>query len=396
MLRASLRGKVLWGVLPAFALVLVLFAFLEQSAHRAIMIDLIGTGAARPADLAPHLASDRRQLIVALITALAVGGAALAVVLERLVVKPLLRLSTDVRALAQGDLSRRSVVDSADELGQLAGAFNRMADGLAERDQLAEQVRRRKLELEDLYAALREKEAARAHLLKSVIDAQEAERKRVARQLHDELAQSLTGLVMNLDAAQAALGVKGEPGTTPGRLVDQLTRTREIVAQVLEQTRHLILELRPTMLDDLGLVSALRWYAEKLLAPLGAIVTFQAVGDPRRLSPALETAAFRIGQEAINNVALHSRATKVQVQLVWDDDRIALEVSDNGRGFDVARVRHGGDPTAGLGLLGMQERAEMFAGRVEVYSGAGRGTTVRAWLPTSGAGRIDADARADR
>ncbi len=334
-----------------------------------------------------HLRQDLQQTLLSVGGALLLGAIMLGTIMNWLVIGRLGRLTSLVRAFAQGDMSRRAEIRSGDELEELAEAFNRMADGVEEKVRLERQIRQRTAELERLYEALQEKEAIRAQLLKQVIHAQEAERKRVARQLHDELAQSLTGLLMSLDTAEEVLGPELQ------HVRDQLARTREITTRALEQTRHLILDLRPTMLDDLGLVPAIRWYAETHLKPTGALVVFRAEGRQQRLRPELETALFRIAQEAINNVVKHAHAREVRIRLIWELQQVVLEVEDDGQGFDMENLyarRHTG---AGMGLLGMQERAEMLGGRLEISSQPGQGTRIKVWLPTNNEG-ITSDASA--
>jgi signal transduction histidine kinase len=221
--------------------------------------------------------------------------------------------------------------------------------------------------------------AARALLWQATVQAQEAERRRVARQLHDELAQSLTGLLMSLDALAPRLA------RSDADVRKQLERTRAIVATALDQTRRLILDLRPSMLDDMGLVSATRWYAESHLSDRGALVVFQSEGPARRLSSEIETALFRIAQEAIHNVARHAGARQAAVRLLWTAESVTLVVEDDGRGFEPAAVRVDASGT-GLGLLGMRERADLVGGHLAVTSQPGAGTRIEVFVPTGAAG----------
>jgi signal transduction histidine kinase len=176
----------------------------------------------------------------------------------------------------------------------------------------------------------------------------------------------------------------------------QLGRTREIVTRALDQTRDLILELRPTMLDDLGLVSAVRWYAETHLAPLGVLVAVQTEGRDRALSPEVTTALFRIVQEAINNIVRYAEASSVRILLRWEPDPVTLRVEDNGRGFDVEAVLGARDPATGIGLLGMRERADMIGAALEITSRKGWGTRIEIVLPPHATPGGPRDARPDR
>jgi signal transduction histidine kinase len=323
-----------------------------------------------------HLSDYVRFSLASLLGAIALGGLALGLVMDRIVVGPLGRLTYAVRATAGGDLTRRAKVDTGDELGELAQAVNRTADMMADRVHLEQELRRSSDELVQVNAALQEKEAARNQLIKQIINAQEAERRRVARQLHDELAQSLTALVMSLDAAQGLLDDR-----IPGAGA-QLARTRDIVGTALDQTRRMILDLRPSMLDDLGLVSAIRWYADQHLGRTGAVVVVTTAGTQRRLRPEVETTLFRIAQEAMNNVARHADAKQVAVRLTWEPEAVVLDVQDDGRGFDPESVARGHDTGVGMGLLGMRERADIVGGALTIDSAPGSGTRITLHLPT--------------
>ena len=191
----------------------------------------------------------------------------------------------------------------------------------------------------------------------------------MARQLHDELAQSLTGLIMSLDAVEPLLAEEA------GDLRAQLARTRALLAEALEQTRRLILDLRPTMLDDLGLVSALRWYAETHLKSTGAVVSFTTDGHMRRLGPELETALFRIGQEALEQRRPpRPGAPSRRSPCSGDPTRWSCGIEDDGRGFDLdAAPRY--ESGAGLGLMGMRGADRDHRRRADVGEPAGRRDT---------------------
>lgn len=342
-------------------------------------------------DMDERLNGDLRRTLFSLAGVLLIGALMLGAVLNPLVMRRVERLTTVVRALDQGNMSERAEIESGDELGELAEAFNRMADGLEGKSRLENQVHQRTEELEQLYKELREKEAVRARLLKQVIRVQEAERKRIARELHDEMAQSLTGLIMSLDST------KGVLGPDIAGVHEQLARTREISVRALQQTRHLILDLRPTMLDDLGLVPAIRWYAETRLGTTGALVSFQTEGKQRRLQPELETALFRIAQEAINNVAKHAAAAvHVRIHLTWGPQQVIVEVEDDGQGINLDDLYTQRGTGQGMGLLGMRERAEMFGGQLNIFAQPGQGTRIEARLPTDGGVIADADPGFDR
>jgi signal transduction histidine kinase/mono/diheme cytochrome c family protein len=343
-----------------------------------------------------HLAADLRQLLLSLSGAIVIGGILLSMTMNQLVIGPLTHLTDAVRGLARGELGRRAEGGVGDELHELGAAFNHMADGLQDRRRLERQVSRRTAELERLNETLREQEAARAKLLENLIHAQEEERKRVARQLHDELAQTLTGLLMSLDAADTALAADWGAAPEARRVREQLGRTRDIVGRSLDQTRRLILDLRPTMLDDLGLVSAVRWYAETHLASTGALVTVRTEGKARSLRPELATALFRIAQEAINNIVRYAQAGRVRILLTWEPKAVVMKIEDDGTGFDVPAVLEARDPHMGFGLLGMRERAGMIGASLVIASQVGTGTRIELRLQDVGSRIESTDANPDR
>jgi signal transduction histidine kinase len=213
-------------------------------------------------------------------------------------------------------------------------------------------------------------------LSRRLITAQETERQRIARELHDEIGGSLSAIKMNLQSVRRTVG-------TPG-LVAQLQESIEVVDQTLRRVRDLSVALRPSLLDDLGLVPALRWYVDRQSQRGGPRCKFDA-DEAIEAPPEVQTACFRIAQEALTNVVRHSGAHQIDVSLRQSDGWLELTVVDDGRGFDVklAVGRIGAD--ASLGLLGMRERARLLGGRVTVDSALRKGTTVRARIPLAGA-----------
>ncbi len=228
-----------------------------------------------------------------------------------------------------------------------------------------------------LYAALAEKEQARAQLLEQVIEAQEEERKRIARELHDDFAQALTALTIDLQATMQNL-----PDELDGTHA-HLAATQALTSQTLQEINHWILELRPTVLDDLGLVPAIRWYAESRLEPVHARVEVKAAGLPHRLPTGIETALFRIAQEAISNVAKHAHARQVEIALRREDGHLALTVADDGIGFQAGEEYAAKDGMRGIGLLGMRERTALLGGCIRIESQNGGGTRVEVEIPWS-------------
>jgi signal transduction histidine kinase len=211
-----------------------------------------------------------------------------------------------------------------------------------------------------------------------LIETQEGERQRVARELHDEIGQVLTAIRLNLNAVQHSLN------SSP--VAQKLDESMAIIDRALQQVRELSLDLRPMALDDLGLVAALRWYVDREAQRRGFAPEFSA-GDLERLPPELETACFRIAQEALTNVVRHAKAKYVRVELSQSGDELHLIVRDDGIGFDPAGI--GGSPSdVKLGLLGMRERALIVGGTIEVVSAPGKGTEVHSRFPLKRSGQI--------
>ncbi|MBI5628158.1 MAG: sensor histidine kinase, partial [Candidatus Rokubacteria bacterium] len=206
-----------------------------------------------------------------------------------------------------------------------------------------------------------------------IISAQEDERKRLARELHDETAQALATLLLGIRSLQGAL----PPEQTRQR--DMLGRFLEQGEQALRDVRRTILDLRPSNLDDMGLVAALRSFAEDRLGSAGIQVKFATRGEERRLPGAVETALFRIMQEAVTNIAKHSRAATARILLEFGAHAFVGQVEDDGVGFDPATQQ--GPGGTGLGLQGMKERADLVGARLEVSSTPGRGSRVRVEMP---------------
>lgn len=228
-----------------------------------------------------------------------------------------------------------------------------------------------------LYTELARKERLRGELLQKVITAQEEERKRIARDLHDDTSQALTALIYSLEAAEGRS--KGETSRA------RLAAMRQLATQTLEGVHKLIFDLRPSVLDHLGLFVALRWYAETRLQPLGIRLRLEEEGTTRRLPSQIETALFRVGQEAINNVVRHSGARNVRLRLHCDDTAVAVDLEDDGIGFDRNEVSRSADRTRGLGLVGMEERVGLLGGEIRIVSELGRGTSVSIRIPLAAA-----------
>ena len=299
----------------------------------------------------------------------------------RSVRRPIGLLTLSAERIAGGDLDQPIPPLPEDEVGRLGRSLERMRVALKRSlDEIAAanlalegRVEERTRELQGLYRQLQERDRWREELLRKVISAQEDERKRLARELHDETSQTLSALAMKIETALAA--------APPGTARDRLAEARTLTVRTLDELHRLIFDLRPSVLDDLGLLSAIRWYAERHLEPLGIIVQFEASGFERRLRPELETALFRVAQEAITNIAKHAGAETELIQCLERDGRVAVEIEDDGKGFVPASLPPPAARERGLGLMGMRERVELFGGTLEVDSAPGQGTRVSVSVP---------------
>ncbi len=210
-------------------------------------------------------------------------------------------------------------------------------------------------------------------LSRRLVKVQETERRHLARELHDEIGQGLTVAELNL---QALLQLPGTDALAP-----RLQESLYVVERVLEQVHDLSLNLRPSMLDDLGLEPALRWYTERQAALAGLQAEVRADPLEQRLDPMIETECFRVAQEALTNVVKHAKARTVTVELTTNDEQLHLSVRDDGVGFDVAGLREKAVRGASLGLLSMEERATLAGGGLQYHATPGQGTEVHAWFP---------------
>jgi len=226
-----------------------------------------------------------------------------------------------------------------------------------------------------LYTALRLEERTRADLLHQVIGAQEDERMRISRELHDETSQSLTALLIGLDTIRIAAQ------SDISRIESHIHNLKSITEEMLRNIHRLIADLRPSLLDDLGLIAAIEWYGEQRLKPCGLTFCLQDETLKKRLPRPVETVLFRIVQEGLTNILRHAQASSVLVRLDQNHDLIRLEICDDGVGFDPQLLESLDLGGRGLGLRGMHERAKILGGSLEVESTPGEGTSVRICFP---------------
>ena len=264
-----------------------------------------------------------------------------------------------------------------------ADAERRRVEGDLRRahDELEVKVGERTAELSEVNVTLqsevvehRKAEAARAQLLRRLVTAQEEERRRISRELHDHLGQYLSTMMLCIKTLRPAAA--GEAGR------DGLQRLEELTGKLVEEVHHLAWELRPAALDHLGLQAALHNYAEKWSERSGVSVDFHGGGlERQRLSPEVETTIYRIVQEALTNVLKHAAARRVSVIAERRREHVLVIVEDDGRGFDAEAAARAPANGRGLGLLGMRERVALVGGALDFDSAPGGGSTVRARIP---------------
>jgi signal transduction histidine kinase len=231
-------------------------------------------------------------------------------------------------------------------------------------------------------ASLYEQTARQRHtmerLLSKLVWAQEEERKKVSLEIHDGPAQTLYSALFRLQTYQALLR------DDPEKACEELNTAVASIRDTLQEIRRLIFDLRPMSLDEIGLVPALRQYAEKVKTRHGIRVEVKTRGRERRFPVSLETALYRIVQEALTNTWKHARATKASVTVSFDPRRCDIQIADDGVGFDLAAVGANGQGEH-LGIAGIRERAEMIGGTLRIASAPGAGTTVIVSVPVSNA-----------
>jgi len=220
-----------------------------------------------------------------------------------------------------------------------------------------------------------ERESLRGELFRRVVGAQEAERQRIARDLHDETGQSLTAIGMGLR------GLAGKISTRNQNAVATLQKLETLTADSLKELQRLIADLRPSHLDDLGLPAALRWYANRIQEHTSINIRVDIHGEEHELDEAMKIAIFRIIQESLNNVIKHAQADTVNIHVQYTDKNIVINILDNGTGFDPEQVKQRRATRPSLGLAGMEERAALLGGKMSVMSRPGYGSEVEAVIP---------------
>ncbi len=311
----------------------------------------------------------------------------LAVGLSRSIVRPLKALTEAARRIGKGNLSEPIEAAGKDEVGTLAQDFDRMRVKLAESHESIQQqnlvLEKRVLERTKDLAESREKLSV---LLRRVITAEEEERKRIARELHDDTSQSLNAILMSLDAFQQSLEKNKDAP-------QKLKRLREQCVLSLQGIHTIIKDLRPPILDDLGFDSAVRWILERHLGGKGIHYSLDIEGSCEQVEKRPERALdcsqmelllFRVIQEAVINIAKHAQAENVFVHLCFCESFVEIEIEDDGKGFDVEKVSRSltaEKTSGGFGILGMQERVALMDGKITLCSQPEKGTQLTVYVP---------------
>lgn len=318
---------------------------------------IIFVGATGGTWLATHLNNSPVATTASLVTFITIGwlvSVALNFVVLQIAFRPLTDLQKVMTRVQTGEYALRARLTGADpQADQMAQAFNMMLEAIDDATRLR---------------------------ASQIINAQEQERKRIARELHDETSQVLTSLLISLAVLEESL-------TTP-EARERIADTRQLAHQTLRAIRSLSIDLRPSALDDLGLLPALRWYVKEYQKKCSIEVDFVASGFKERLPAEMETALYRIVQEALTNTARHSQAKRVSIMLKEDEEEVEGIISDDGSGFDFEALRKAPDSERGLGLAGMTERAVLLNGRLDIETRPAHGTTISVHMPRYSTGQL--------
>lgn len=278
------------------------------------------------------------------------------------IIMPIRDLARAADQIRHGNYAVQAAIQDEGEVGQLALAFNGMARTLQEKE----------AENDRLMEELRAKEALRATLLQKLFTVQEDERKRISRELHDETGQSLASILAYMKLLQSKLADPQQEAL--------VLQTKEVVTEVLGGLRKMAVELRPPVLDDLGIVAAMERYIVAYREQQRCRVEFQIPDEVPVMDSTISLALYRILQESLTNIAKHARASRVTVRLAIEGRQVRLTISDDGRGLGPNDLLQAQQKNR-LGIYGMQERAELLGGRFEVLSETGEGATIQVTLP---------------
>lgn len=289
--------------------------------------------------------------------------------LARVIVRPINQLAAVADEIAAGRSDSRSRIETGGEIGKLVRAFDAMTAKLLAQSRKNEQLLAEK---EVLLQQLREKEEGRDRLISKLINAQEEERKRISRELHDETSQAVTSL-------KVTMGVLAGDSADPVQK-ETLLAARDIAADVLREIRDLAVELRPPLLDDLGLAAAVRKFVQRWQQRFALPVELNVPEPDLQLEGHRAVALYRVVQESLTNVVRHAGASKVWISLAPQEEGLRLLIRDDGIGVAAEQLEQARRENR-LGIYGMRERVELLGGRFAVESKAGHGVQVEVWLP---------------
>ena len=282
--------------------------------------------------------------------------------------------------VAVSDVSARKQAEEAQRHLEVMSASNReLRKEIARREAVEEALRNSRRDQNRLLDQSRHMQEQLRRLSHQLLEAQEEERKRISRELHDEIAQTLVGITVHLEALARAAAVN------PRGLKSKIVRTQRLVVKSVNTVHEFARELRPMALDDLGLIATLHSVLKEFMRRTGIRVHFTTFAAARigELDNATRTVFYRVAQEALANVASHAHATRVELSFQKLPGTLLMQIKDDGKSFAVERVLHPGRNKR-LGLLGMRERLEMVGGNLSVESAPGQGTTIRAQIPFRG------------
>lgn len=317
-----------------------------------------------------------------------------------MITRPAERVVLAARRLRDGDVTARASFRDHSEIGEMARTFDELADALRAREQqletlnaeLEERVTHRSAALERANGELSLSRTELRRLSHELLEIVEKERLRLSPEVHDQIGQVLTGIKMDVAAARRRLDAADVPGAR-----QRLDTAMETVDEAVHLARQIALNLRPSLLDDCGLTAAAECQLEEFGRRTGILCRLSSDMDDDLIRPQLGTAAYRIIEEALTNIARHADASTVDVRLVTDATHLTLTVSDDGRGITERELAG----QRSLGLLGMRERTLQVGGTISVVGSAGQGTVVTTMLPLAHPDPVDSqedhrDASPDR
>ncbi len=294
-----------------------------------------------------------QDALVPVVIVLVIGLVTVAIIVSlgvQRVTDPIQNLVTQIRQVAAGDYDAKVRLSRIKEIGELGMAFNEMV----------EQIRRYRAGVRQYVA--------------DITRTQEEERKRIARELHDDTVQSLIAINQRLELTKAALD-------NPNEARSRLNEVKTMVTGAIASVRQFSRDLRPLTLEDLGLTASMQYLVNQLGQSQGIEIHFKVEGETGSLSSDMEVAIYRILQEALNNIKRHAKATEVRVKVCFTKEQITLTVEDNGQGFEVPEAITDFASSGSFGMMGLHERAQLFGGKVTIDSQPGNGTTVSLMMP---------------